>query len=190
MTKIAIFASGEGTNAENIIRYFQEKGSAEIVMVITNRQHAGVRERTRKLGIESLYAPAADFRNGKVLQLLQEQQIDYIILAGFLLMVPEDMLEQFPNRIINIHPALLPKHGGKGMYGHKVHEDVIAHGEQESGITIHYINKEYDKGETIFQAKCPVLPEDTPDTLASRVHVLEYQYFPQIIEDVILSTKQ
>ena len=116
MKKIAIFASGEGTNAENIIRYFQKKRSAEIVMVVTNKQHAGVCERTRKLGIETIFAPAADFRNGRVLQLLQENHVDYIILAGFLLMVSEDILDHFPNKIINIHPALLPKHGGKGMY--------------------------------------------------------------------------
>jgi len=189
MKKIAIFASGEGTNAENIIRFFQKRKTAEIVMVVTNKQHAGVCKRTRELGIETTYAPASDFRNGQVLQMLQKNHVDYIILAGFLLMVPEDILNHFPNRIINIHPALLPKHGGKGMYGEKVHEDVIAHGEKESGITIHYINKEYDKGETIFQAKCPVLPEDTPDTLAMRVHELEYTYFPVVIEEVILSEK-
>lgn len=188
MKKIAIFASGEGTNAENIIRYFQKKRSAEIVMVVTNKQHAGVCERTRKLGIETIFAPAADFRNGRVLQLLQENHVDYIILAGFLLMVSEDILDHFPNKIINIHPALLPKHGGKGMYGRRVHEDVIADGDDVSGITIHYINKEYDKGETIFQAKCPVLPGDTSDTLAARVHELEYTFFPKVIEDVILST--
>ena len=177
MKKIAIFASGEGTNAENIIRYFQKKRSAEIVMVVTNKQHAGVCERTRKLGIETIFAPAADFRNGRVLQLLQENHVDYIILAGFLLMVSEDILDHFPNKIINIHPALLPKHGGKGMYGRRVHEDVIADGDDVSGITIHYINKEYDKGKTIFQAKCPVLPGDTSDTLAARVHELEYAFF-------------
>lgn len=188
MKKIAIFASGEGTNAENIIRYFQKKRSAEIVMVVTNKQHAGVCERTRKLGIETIFAPAADFRNGRVLQLLQENHVDYIILAGFLLMVSEDILDHFPNKIINIHPALLPKHGGKGMYGRRVHEDVIANGDDVSGITIHYINKEYDKGKTIFQAKCPVLPGDTSDTLAARVHELEYAFFPKVIEDVILST--
>lgn len=188
MKKIAIFASGEGTNAENIIRYFQKKRSAEIVMVVTNKQHAGVCERTRKLGIETIFAPAADFRNGRVLQLLQENHVDYIILAGFLLMVSEDILDHFPNKIINIHPALLPKHGGKGMYGRRVHEDVIADGDDVSGITIHYINKEYDKGKTIFQAKCPVLPGDTSDTLAARVHELEYTFFPKVIEDVILST--
>jgi phosphoribosylglycinamide formyltransferase-1 len=157
-------------------------------MVVTNKQHAGVCERTRKLGIETIFAPAADFRNGRVLQLLQENHVDYIILAGFLLMVSEDILDHFPNKIINIHPALLPKHGGKGMYGRRVHEDVIANGDDVSGITIHYINKEYDKGETIFQAKCPVLPGDTSDTLAARVHELEYTFFPKVIEDVILST--
>lgn len=185
MKKIAILASGEGTNAERIIRYFSEKRTAEVALVITNKTQAGVLKRTEKLNVPSLIIAAQEFADGEALKALHRYNIDFIVLAGFLLKVPDTVLHDYPNKIVNIHPALLPKFGGKGMYGARVHEAVIAAGEKESGITIHYINEHYDEGNVIFQATCPVLPDDTPDTLAARVHQLEYEYFPRVIEAVI-----
>lgn len=185
MEKIAILASGEGTNAERIIRYFSEKRTAEVALVITNKTQAGVLKRTEKLNVPSLIITAREFADGEALKALHRYNIDFIVLAGFLLKVPDTILHDYPNKIVNIHPALLPKFGGKGMYGAHVHEAVIAAGEKESGITIHYIDAHYDEGNTIFQATCPVLPDDTPDTLAARVHQLEYKYFTQVIEAVI-----
>lgn len=185
MKKIAILASGEGTNAERIIRYFSEKRTAEVALVITNKTQAGVLKRTEKLNVPSLIITTREFADGEALKALHRYNIDFIVLAGFLLKVPDTILHDYPNKIVNIHPALLPKFGGKGMYGARVHEAVIAAGEKESGITIHYIDAHYDEGNTIFQATCPVLPDDTPDTLAARVHQLEYKYFPQVIEEVI-----
>lgn len=186
MKKIAILASGEGTNAERIIQYFYAKKTAEVVVVITNKAQAGVLKRADKLGIPSEIILSQEFTNGKALEVLHHYQADFIVLAGFLLKVPDNILHDYPNKIVNIHPSLLPKFGGKGMYGNRVHEAVIAANEKESGITIHYINEHYDEGNTIFQAKCPVLPQDNSDTLAMRVHELEYKYFPQIIESVLL----
>lgn len=186
MKRIAILASGEGTNAENIIRYFSERKTAKVVVVITNKAQAGVLNRADKLGIPTEFIPAQDFTEGRALEVLHRYQTDFIALAGFLLRVPDDILHDYPNKIVNIHPALLPKFGGKGMYGSRVHQAVIASHEKESGITIHYINEQYDEGNTIFQATCPVLPTDTPDTLAIRVHQLEYEYFPRVIEATIL----
>lgn len=185
MRKIAILASGEGTNAERIIRYFLEKRTAEVALVITNKAQAGVLKRTERLGVPSLVIPAGGFAEGEALQVLRRYEIDFIVLAGFLLKVPDGILHDYPNKIVNIHPALLPKFGGKGMYGLRVHEAVIEAGEKESGITIHYIDEHYDEGNTIFQATCPVLPEDTAETLAARVHALEYEHFPRVIEEII-----
>lgn len=185
MKKIAILASGEGTNAERIIRYFSEKRTAEVALVITNKAQAGVLKRTDRLGVPSLVITAQGFADGEALKVLHLYNIYFIVLAGFLLKVPDAILHDYPNKIVNIHPALLPKFGGKGMYGARVHEAVIAAGEKESGITIHYIDGQYDEGNIIFQATCPVLPDDTPETLATRVHQLEYEYFPQVIEAVI-----
>ena len=139
-----------------------------------------------RLSVPSLILTAQDFADGKALEILHQYHIDFIVLAGFLLKVPDAILHDYPNKIVNIHPALLPKFGGKGMYGSRVHQAVIASHEKESGITIHYINERYDEGNTIFQATCPVLPTDTPDTLAIRVHQLEYEYFPRVIEATIL----
>lgn len=186
MKKIAILASGEGTNAERIIRYFLEKRTAEVVLVITNKAQAGVLKRAERLSVPSLILTAQEFAGGKALEALHLYNIDFIVLAGFLLKVPDTILHDYPNKIVNIHPALLPKFGGKGMYGSHVHQAVIDSNEKESGITIHYINEHYDEGNTIFQATCPVLPDDTPDTLAARVHQLEYEYFPRVIERAIL----
>lgn len=185
MKKIAILASGEGTNAERIIRYFLEKRTAEVALVITNKAQAGVLKRAERLSVPSLVITARGFADGEALKVLHQHNIDFIVLAGFLLKVPDAILHDYPNKIVNIHPALLPKFGGKGMYGLRVHEAVIATGEKESGITIHYIDEHYDEGNTIFQATCPVLPDDTPESLAARIHQLEYEYFPQVIEAVI-----
>lgn len=183
---IAIFASGSGTNAENIIRYFGETGTARVRLVLSNRKDAFVLERAHALGVpcEVFSKPQWDFSE-EILAVLRSYEIDFIVLAGFLLRVPDVILHAYPDKIINIHPALLPKFGGKGMYGDRVHEAVVAAGESETGITIHYINEHYDEGNVIFQAKCPVLPEDSPADVAKKVHALEYQYFPVVIERLL-----
>ena len=187
MKKIAIFASGSGSNAENIIQYFAQKPQFCVKSFFCNVPDAYVLERAKKYRIPSFVFNREEFRNpDKVFRQLQEQEIDFIVLAGFLWLMPSFITAAWPNKIVNIHPALLPAYGGKGMYGHHVHEAVIAAGEKESGITIHYVNDHYDQGAIIFQAKCPVLPTDTPDDLAARVHELEYRYFPQIIAETIL----
>ena len=187
MKKIAIFASGSGSNAENIIQYFAQKPQFCVKSVFCNVPDAYVLERAKKYRSPSFVFNREEFRNpDKVFRQLQEQEIDFIVLAGFLWLMPSFITAAWPNKIVNIHPALLPAYGGKGMYGHHVHEAVIAAGEKESGITIHYVNDHYDQGAIIFQAKCPVLPTDTPDDLAARVHELEYRYFPQIIAETIL----
>ena len=186
---IAIFASGSGSNAENIIRYFQKNDSAQVSLVLSNKSDAYALERARRLGVSSYVFPKEDWIAGdEILAVLQEHRIDFVVLAGFLVRVPDLLLHAYPDKIINIHPALLPKYGGKGMYGDRVHEAVVAAGEKESGITIHYINERYDEGNTIFQATCPVLPTDSPEDVAKKVHALEYEYFPRIIEQVLSNT--
>lgn len=184
---IAIFASGSGTNAENIIRYFEENDLIGVSLVLSNRSDAYVLERANRLQVPSEVFLKEDWASGeRILALLREYRIDFIVLAGFLLRVPELILHAYPNKIINIHPALLPKYGGKGMYGDRVHEAVVAAGDRESGITIHYINEHYDEGDTIFQAKCVVLPEDNYKDVAEKVHSLEYKHYPLLIEKVVL----
>lgn len=185
MKRAALFASGSGSNAENIIRYFENNPGVEFPLIISNKKDAYVHERAKNLGIPSFSFRKSDFESGEVLELLQQYAVDYIILAGFLLKIPENLLKAYPDKIINIHPALLPKFGGKGMYGNHVHEAVVANQEKKSGITIHYVNENYDEGEIIFQAKCEVLPTDTPDDVAEKVHALEYEYFPKVIEKVL-----
>ena len=183
---IAIFASGSGSNAENIIRYFRKSEAVGVSLVLSNKSDAYVLERARRLKVPSNVFPKEDWMAGdEILAVLQEYRIDFIVLAGFLLRVPDLLLHAYPNKIINIHPALLPKYGGKGMYGERVHQAVVAAGEKESGITIHYINERYDEGSVIFQAVCPVLPEDSPDDVAKKVHALEYEHFPVVIERVL-----
>jgi phosphoribosylglycinamide formyltransferase-1 len=187
MRNIAIFASGSGTNAENIIKYFSNKKSAKVKLVLSNKPEAYVLKRAEAHQIKSFIFDRHDFYyTGRILKLLQEYKIDFIVLAGFLWLVPEDILRNYPSRIINIHPALLPKYGGKGMYGDKVHKAVIADQEPESGITIHYVNNIYDSGDIIFQRRCNVEKNDTPESLAVKVHALEYRYFPEIIEELVL----
>jgi phosphoribosylglycinamide formyltransferase-1 len=181
--KIAIFASGSGSNAENIVNFFANKLEFEFPLIISNKVDAFVHERAKKLQIPSLSCPKEDFLSGDpILTLLKQYNIDCIVLAGFLLKIPAVLIEQFPNKIINIHPALLPKFGGKGMYGDRVHQAVADAGETESGITVHYVNANYDEGSIIFQAKCPVLPTDTAELIAEKVHALEYDHFPKVIE--------
>lgn len=185
MKKIAILASGEGTNAERIIRYFTGHPTVKVAVVITNKAEAGVIRRAESLGIPVEFLPASAFREGKATDVLRHYETDFVVLAGFLLRIPDDMLASYPNHIVNIHPSLLPKFGGKGMYGSHVHEAVLEARETESGITIHYINEHYDEGAIILQAHCPVLEGDTPDTLASRVHQLEYEHYPLVIERLL-----
>ena len=184
MKRIALFASGSGSNAENIIRYFSNSTELEFPVIISNRPDAPVHERAKKLMIPSYVFKKSDFESGKVLEFLRENSIDFLVLAGFLLKIPENLLQAYPDRIINIHPALLPKFGGQGMYGSHVHEAVVAAGEKESGITIHYVNENYDEGRIIFQARCPVFPSDTPDEVAEKVHALEYEHFPRVIGEI------
>ena len=186
---IAIFASGSGTNAENIIRYFQKNDSIRVSLVLSNKSDAYVLERAYRLGVSCSVFTKEDWIAGdEILAVLQEAHIDFIVLAGFLVRVPDLLLHAYPNKIINIHPALLPKFGGKGMYGDRVHEAVVAAAEKETGITIHYINEHYDEGSIIFQATCPVLPDDSPESVAKKVHVLEYEHFPFVIEDLVLKS--
>lgn len=187
MVKLAILASGNGTNAQRISEYFADSDRVKVECIIYNRKDAYVAERAEKLGIPAIYYGRKDFfENGNVLACLKARDIDWVILAGFLWLVPEDILAAFPNRIINIHPALLPHYGGKGMYGHHVHEAVIANHEKESGITIHIVDSHYDKGTTLFQAKCQLTDQDTPDTLAGKIHLLEQEHFPVVIEKTVL----
>ena len=186
MKNIAILASGSGSNAENIANYFAGSTYAQVSLIVSNNPNAYVLERAKNLNIEALTVTKAEFMAADTLIAeLKSRSIDFIVLAGFLLLVPEKLIEAYPGRIINIHPALLPKHGGKGMYGDRVHRAVVEAGDTESGITIHLIDGDYDKGTTFFQATCPVLPDDTPDDVAAKVHALEYKHFPHVIEEIL-----
>ena len=190
MTRIVLFASGSGTNAENIVRYFSGNRDILVPLIISNKRDAYVHERANQLGIPSFTFSKADFDEGSpVIDLLSTFEIDYIVLAGFLLKVSQPLLDAYPGRIINIHPALLPKFGGKGMYGDRVHQAVVEAGETESGITIHYIDENYDEGDIIFQATCEVLSDDTFEEVARKVHALEYAHFPRVIEAVVKGEK-
>lgn len=179
--KIVLFASGSGTNVENIIRYFENNQQVDVVGVYCNRKGAGVLERAKKASVPCRLFDKTSFTDGSLLAEVNQASPDLIVLAGFLWLVPVDWVRAFPKAIINIHPALLPSYGGKGMYGDRVHQAVIQNGEKESGITIHYVNENYDEGENIFQAKCSVLPKDDADLLAKKIHELEHRYFPEIL---------
>ncbi|MEN8157979.1 MAG: phosphoribosylglycinamide formyltransferase [Bacteroidota bacterium] len=186
MKRIAIFASGSGTNAENMVRYFRTRPGARVELVLTNRPGAGVISRAESVDVETVVFNREQFYGTDEIEvLLRERAIDFIVLAGFLWLVPSRLLETYHGRMVNIHPALLPKYGGKGMFGDHVHRAVIASGDTESGITIHYVNKAYDQGDIIFQATCAVEPDDTPDSLASRIHALEYKHFPKVVEKLL-----
>ena len=180
-------ASGSGTNAENIIRYFSNRNTAKVSLVLSNNRQAMVLKRAETYNIRTVFFERKEFYvTGKVLRYLALYKIDFVVLAGFLWLVPGNIIEQYPGRIINIHPALLPNHGGKGMYGEAVHKAVIANHDTESGITIHYVNKLYDEGDIIFQARCKVDPSDTHLSLAEKVHALEYLHYPKIIESLVV----
>ncbi|MBP5327233.1 MAG: phosphoribosylglycinamide formyltransferase [Bacteroidales bacterium] len=184
--RLAIFASGNGTNAQQITEYFSNRADVVVDIIIYNKRDAYVAVRAQNLGVESRFFSRRDFMESDVvLDLLKERNIDYVILAGFLLLVPENILQAYPHRVINIHPALLPKFGGKGMYGHHVHDAVVASHETETGITIHVVDNRYDCGTTIFQARCKVSPTDTPDDVAANIHLLEKEYFPKVIDAYI-----
>jgi phosphoribosylglycinamide formyltransferase-1 len=184
--RLAIFASGNGSNAQAIINHFKGNLTVNVALIVTNNPQAGVIQRAEQASIPVIQITRQNFTQGDAyVPALQAHGIDFIVLAGFLWKVPPALIAAYPSKIVNIHPALLPKYGGKGMYGHHVHAAVIANGETTSGITIHYVDEQYDHGATIFQATCEVLPSDTPDTLAARIHELEHQHFPGVIEQVV-----
>ncbi|MFD2521847.1 phosphoribosylglycinamide formyltransferase [Emticicia soli] len=187
MKRIAIFASGSGSNAEKIINYFQDNELVQVDLLFTNNPQAGIIERGRRLGVPTIIFDKKSFaKTDKIVEILKKQEIDWVILAGFLWLIPANLVKAYPNKIINIHPALLPKYGGKGMWGHFVHEAVHANKDTESGITIHYVNEHYDEGEVIFQAKCDIEEGDSPEDIAAKVQVLEHKHFPEVIEKLIL----
>jgi phosphoribosylglycinamide formyltransferase-1 len=187
MIRIAILASGNGSNAQRIIEYFADNKDILFPFVITNKEDSYVRKRAESMGIPSIYISNSELKKGdSLLNLLIENKIDWVILAGYLLLIPSNVIKAFSNKIINIHPALLPKYGGKGMYGMKVHEAVIANSEKESGITIHFVNENYDEGDIIIQAKCSISDDDNPEILSQKIHFLEHEFFPKVIEDLIL----
>ena len=189
--RIAILASGDGTNAQNIIEYFADHQQIEVALVGTNKPQAGVLQRARKLEVETLIFDRASMSDTDgLLAELQSRNIDYLVLAGFLLKIPSHLIEAFPERMINIHPALLPKYGGKGMYGMHVHRAVKENRESETGITIHLVNEHYDQGAILFQAKVALTDDDSPDDIAAKIHELEYQHYPKVIEQVIYNTSQ
>jgi phosphoribosylglycinamide formyltransferase-1 len=187
MKKILIFASGSGTNAENVIQYFEKKNTGTVVAVFTNNSNAKVIERAEKFQVPVVIFSKDELNSGKTLQLISDFHPDIIVLAGFLLKFPENIIKEYPNRIINIHPALLPKFGGKGMYGMHIHNAVVENKEIETGITIHYVNENYDEGNIIFQQSVSLSETDTPESVAAKIHTLEQRYFPEVIEKLLTS---
>ncbi|MDX2301389.1 MAG: phosphoribosylglycinamide formyltransferase [Microscillaceae bacterium] len=184
--KIALFASGSGSNVQKIAEYFRDNPQIEIVCILSNNPQAGVLQRAADLGILSyVFNRQTFFETREILDLLLEKQVNLVVLAGFLWKIPDYLIHAFPHKIINIHPALLPKYGGKGMYGIHVHQAVFQAGDRESGITIHYVNDHYDEGEIIFQAHCELSPEDDPEKIAQKVQALEHKYFPKVIEELL-----
>jgi phosphoribosylglycinamide formyltransferase-1 len=187
MKKLAIFASGNGSNAQNIVEYFKNNAKIEIGIILSNKKDAFVLERAKCLHIPAISFNRENFYNSeKILNVLKNNEIDFIILAGFLWLIPDYLIQSYTNKIINIHPALLPKYGGKGMYGDNVHKTVFENKETETGISIHFVSEHYDEGKIIFQAKTSIELTDTPESIAQKVHVMEYEYFPKIIEKTIL----
>ena len=188
MVNLAIFVSGSGTNCENIIRYFQNNQQVNISLVISNKADAYALVRAKHLNVETAVLPKSDFNNRElVLGLMSDYRIDFIVLAGFLLMIPDWLIDAYEHRMVNLHPALLPKFGGKGMYGHHVHESVKAAGETETGMTVHWVSNVCDGGEIIEQYKTAISPDDTPDDIAEKEHELEMEHFPKVIERVLLN---
>jgi len=188
MKRIVVFASGSGTNAENLITYFNNSDHATVVLVLTNNPQAKVLDRAKRLKVSAFsFNKIAFTETDDVLNILRTSKPDLIVLAGFLWKFPEKILHEFPNKVINIHPALLPKYGGKGMYGMHVHEAVVENKEPETGITIHYVNEHYDEGAIIFQTKCIVNPKDSADDVANKIHQLEMDHFPKVVEELLFS---
>lgn len=186
MIRIAIFASGRGSNARNIINYFENNPSITVSLIVSNKQTAPVLDIGKQFDINTLVINRVDFYNStELLEVFREQKIDFVVLAGFLWLIPSYLVKAYNNRIVNIHPALLPKYGGKGMYGMNVHKAVHAAKEPQTGITIHYVNEKYDEGNIIFQASCEIDSNDTPESIAQKIHQLEYSHFPRIIEATI-----
>ena len=189
--KIAIFASGSGSNTQSIIEYFQQKENIEIALIMCNKSNAFVVQRAQKLGVKYIVFNSETFKNNLgFLDILNKYEVNWIVLAGFLMKIPEYIIEDFQGKIINIHPALLPKYGGKGMYGMNVHRSVIENNETESGISIHYVNKNYDEGKMIFQASCAINAGDSPEDLANKIRLLEHQHYPKVIEETIKNSTQ
>lgn len=187
MKRIAVFASGSGTNFQAIVDYFRNHKEVEVSLLLSDKPGSGAVHRAEKEDIPvALFTKDELFNSNKVVSLLLENRTDLIVLAGFLLLIPPSVISEYEGRIINIHPALLPKYGGKGMYGLKVHEAVIRNGETLTGITIHCIDEEYDRGSIIFQATCNVLPDDTPESLSKRIQELEHKYYPRVIEKLLV----
>jgi len=187
--KIVVFASGSGSNAENIIRYFNNSGTAEVVLVLSNQRSAKVLERAQKLNVTPLYFDRdALYNTNDVLHVLEDTNPDLIVLAGFLWLFPSTILKKFPNKVINLHPALLPKYGGKGMFGSNVHQAVLDNNEKLTGITIHYVNEKYDDGQIIFQKAFPISSTETLTSLTEKIHELEHLHFPKVIEDLLQSS--
>lgn len=189
MIKIAILASGSGSNAENIANYFSDDKNVKITYILTNKKDAFVLERAKNLGINSRVFANKDIKEGNELLNLLKVEADFIILAGFLLKVPENITKAFPNKIINIHPALLPNYGGKGMYGMHVHNAIKENKETETGITIHYVNEEYDQGDYIFQTTIALVPDDEESDIAAKIQSLEKQFFPKVIASLLLNDR-
>lgn len=185
MKRLAILATGSGSNAEKIMEHFANSSKGKVVLVAANKTTAGVLARAQKFGVPTFTFTRPELEEGLLLEKLREAQVDWVILAGFLLKVPDALIRAFPNRMVNIHPALLPKYGGKGMYGHHVHEAVKAAGDTESGISIHLVNEHYDEGKIIFQAATSLLPEDSAETIAAKVLALEHRYFAEVIESLL-----
>lgn len=184
--KIAIFASGGGSNAESLVKYFNGHEEISVAYFLTNNPEAGVIQRGKKLGIPTLVFSKKNFAEStQIVDFLISQKIDLVVLAGFLWLIPTSLIKAFPDKIINIHPALLPKYGGKGMWGHHVHEAVVANKETESGISIHLVNEKYDEGKILFQSKCQVSPEDSPEDVAAKVLKLEHEHFARVVEKVL-----
>jgi phosphoribosylglycinamide formyltransferase 1 len=188
--RIAVFASGSGTNAEEVFKHFKNHNSIDVVLLLSNNPHAFALERAKRLGIETKIFNKIEYKESHlVLEWLEERKVSHIVLAGFLWLIPPYLIKAYPNRIVNIHPALLPKFGGKGMYGMKVHEAVKTAEEKETGITIHLVNDQYDEGEILFQTSCTVEANYTPDDIANCVHALEHKHYPTVIEQWILNKK-
>lgn len=189
MEKIAIFASGTGSNAQKMIEYFDGHPNIQVRLVVSNKSDAGVLHKAKEAGVETVVVNRKTFyETTDLLMVLREKEVSFIVLAGFLWLIPEYLIEAYPDKMVNIHPALLPKFGGKGMYGHHVHRAVKTAGEKESGISIHWVNEQYDKGGILFQARCAVTAEDDPEDIARKVQQLEHQHFAPVVEQLLMGT--